>query len=148
MTRQDLTPALAKRRAGILLHPTALPERLGPLGTGARRFIDFLAGADVTVWQMLPVGPTHHDRSPYNALSANAGSADLIDLGELADEGWLNKDELAGDISPDRRRELLSLAAERYLDGYAGGASDGARECVGFMDQNACWVRECGVFAD
>ena len=146
MTRQDLTPALAKRRAGILLHPTALPERLGPLGTGARRFIDFLAGADVTVWQMLPVGPTHHDRSPYNALSANAGSADLIDLGELADEGWLNKDELAGDISPDRRRELLSLAAERYLDGYADDASDGPREYVEFLQHNAGWLHDYALF--
>ncbi|KAA1171011.1 4-alpha-glucanotransferase [Marinobacter salinexigens] len=68
------------RRAGVLLHPTCLPGKQGVLGESARRFVDFLADAGMTVWQTLPLGPTHSDLSPYQALSAHAGNPDLIDL--------------------------------------------------------------------
>ena len=51
----------------------------GDLGPEAYRFVDFLAAAGCTVWQVLPLVPTHEaDRSPYNALSAMAGSPELI----------------------------------------------------------------------
>ena len=146
MIQIKLTPALAQRRAGILLHPTALPERLGSLGAGARRFVDLLVDAGVTVWQMLPVGPTHHDRSPYRALSANAGSPDLIDLSELVNEGWLMHDELAGEITGDRRRELLAKAATRYFDGYKADGSAGPDEYVEFLQDNAIWLRDYALF--
>ncbi|MDH3935605.1 MAG: 4-alpha-glucanotransferase, partial [Gammaproteobacteria bacterium] len=58
---------LTQRRAGVLLHPTSLPgdREHGDLGRNARRFIDFLQSAGLSVWQMLPLGPTHTDGSPY-----------------------------------------------------------------------------------
>lgn len=146
MTQRNLTPVLAERRAGILLHPTSLPERLGSLGAGARRFIDFLVSTGVTVWQMLPVGPTHHDRSPYRSLSANAGSPDLIDLRELVHEGWLTSDELAGQTTPDNHRELLAQAAHRYFDGYTGGAAEGPDEYAAFLQDNAVWLHDYALF--
>lgn len=146
MTPRKLTPALAERRAGILLHPTALPEQFGSLGAGARRFVDLLVSAGVTVWQMLPVGPTHHDRSPYRALSANAGSPDLIDLEELVGEGWLTHDELAAELTPDGRRELLAKAAHRYFDGYKKDESDGPDEYVEFLQDNAVWLHDYALF--
>ena len=44
-----------------------------------------------TVWQVLPLVPTHEaDRSPYNALSAMAGSPELIS-GELRAERGLSR---------------------------------------------------------
>ncbi|HYA39092.1 MAG TPA: 4-alpha-glucanotransferase, partial [Candidatus Methylomirabilis sp.] len=61
-------PALDRRRAGVLLHPTSLPGG-GDLGADAFRFVDFLAQSGFSVWQMLPLGPTHHDGSPYHSLS-------------------------------------------------------------------------------
>ena len=65
------------RRAGVLLHVTSLPG--GDLGDDAYRFVDFLADAGCSVWQVLPLVPTHEeDRSPYNSLSAMAGNPDLI----------------------------------------------------------------------
>lgn len=71
-------PPLATRRAGVLLHVTSLPD--GDLGQGARDFVDFLAAAGCTVWQVLPLVPVHEDEgSPYNALSAMAGDTRLID---------------------------------------------------------------------
>src|SRR5918994_491821 len=66
------------RRAGVLLHVTSLPGA-GDLGEEAYRFVDFLADAGFTVWQVLPLVPTHDDDgSPYNAPSAMAGNPDLI----------------------------------------------------------------------
>ena len=47
----------------------------GDLGDAAYRFVDFLAAAGCSVWQVLPLVPTHEeDGSPYNALSAMAGN--------------------------------------------------------------------------
>ena len=68
---------LDRRRAGVLLHVTSLPE--GDLGPGAHAFVDFLADAGCSVWQVLPLVPVHEDEgSPYNSLSAMAGNPLLI----------------------------------------------------------------------
>src|SRR3954462_8743902 len=66
-----------KRASGVLLHPTSLPG--GRLGDDASRFVDWLAAAGQSWWQVLPLGPPDTDRSPYNAASAFAGSAQLLD---------------------------------------------------------------------
>jgi len=71
----------SRRRAGVLLHPTSLPGpgRFGVLGSDARRFVDLIADAGFTAWQMLPVGPVDATRSPYLMKSVNAGNPELID---------------------------------------------------------------------
>ncbi len=46
---------LARRRAGVLLHVSSLPG--GTWATGAYAFVDFLAAAGCTVWQVLPLVP-------------------------------------------------------------------------------------------
>jgi 4-alpha-glucanotransferase len=79
---------LTERRAGVLLHPTSLPDTPGN-GNPAYRFIDFLQAAGFTVWQTLPLGPTHTDLSPYQCMSVHAGNTALIDLDELSERGWL-----------------------------------------------------------
>ena len=50
---------LTRRSAGVLLHPTSLPgpHGSGDLGPEARAFVDFLAAAGQSWWQMLPVNP-------------------------------------------------------------------------------------------
>ncbi|WP_434101578.1 4-alpha-glucanotransferase [Methylocaldum gracile] len=82
---------LDRRRAGILLHITSLPGSLGngDLGQNAYRFVDFLADCGISVWQTLPINPTHGDGSPYQCLSAHAGNPLMIDLKWLSDRGWL-----------------------------------------------------------
>jgi 4-alpha-glucanotransferase len=62
----------------------------GDLGQDARRFIDFLQASGLTVWQMLPLGPTHADGSPYQCLSVHAGNEALISLDDLVEKGWLD----------------------------------------------------------
>jgi 4-alpha-glucanotransferase len=85
------------RRAGVLLHITSLPsaDGHGDLGPEAYHFVDFLAAAGCTVWQVLPLVPTHEaDRSPYNALSAMAGSPELISRELQAERGLTHPDGL------------------------------------------------------
>jgi 4-alpha-glucanotransferase len=59
----------------VLLHATSLPD--ATLVT-ALRFVDWLAAAGCTLWQVLPVGPVGADGSPYAALSAFAGNTHLL----------------------------------------------------------------------
>jgi 4-alpha-glucanotransferase len=65
-----------RRASGVLLHPTSLPG--GRLGDEAYRFVDWLAAAGQSWWQVLPLGPPNDDLSPYNARSAFAGSPQLL----------------------------------------------------------------------
>lgn len=78
------------RRAGVLLHLTALAREdgRGVLGAHAREFIDWLAAAGFRTWQILPVGPTGADGSPYWVRSDHAGNTALLDAAEMpAPEG-------------------------------------------------------------
>lgn len=79
----DRLPVLDRRRAAVLLHPSSLlspgREGEGALGPHAFRFVDWLADAGFTVWQVLPLGPTGTDGSPYWARSDHAGNAAFID---------------------------------------------------------------------
>ena len=54
------------RSAGILMPLTSLPSPwgVGTLGAEARAFVDFLARAGQTYWQVLPIGPTSYGDSP------------------------------------------------------------------------------------
>src|SRR5437763_1284730 len=64
------------RTAGILLHPTSLPS--GKLDRDAYRFVDWLAAAGQSWWQVLPLGPPDEFDSPYRSPSAFAASAQLL----------------------------------------------------------------------
>ena len=82
-----------KRRAGVLLHPTSLPADFnqGDIGPAAYRFIDFMVECGFSVWQMLPLGPTHGNKaSPYQTLSSHAGSTDLVSPVLMAEAGWID----------------------------------------------------------
>ncbi len=84
------------RTSGILLHPTSLPGPFGAgdLGTNAYLFVDWLVSAGQRFWQVLPLGEIGPGNSPYMSSSAFAGNVLLIDLFELAHQGWLAADDL------------------------------------------------------
>jgi 4-alpha-glucanotransferase len=85
------------RSCGVLMHPTSLPGPygMGDLGAWAYRFVDILAAAGQTVWQVLPLGPTGFGNSPYQVYSTFAGNSHLIALDGLADQGWIARSDLA-----------------------------------------------------
>src|SRR5580698_8058925 len=69
MTRSSGSNPLP-RATGVQLHPTSLPG--GRLGEEAFAFVDWLAAAGQTWWQVLPLGPPDRYGSPYKSSSAFA----------------------------------------------------------------------------
>jgi 4-alpha-glucanotransferase len=99
----------------VLLHVTSLPS--GDLGPDVFRFVDFLADAGVSVWQLLPLVPTHEeDRSPYNAVSAMAGNTELISRARQVESGLA---DVAG-LSEVQRSAYRTWCEEQsaWLDSY------------------------------
>jgi 4-alpha-glucanotransferase len=140
------------RSSGILLHPTSLasPHGIGDLGAEARRFVDFLADAGQTLWQVLPLGPTGYGESPYQCFSAWAGNPLLISLDGLVERGWLDASALANapDFPPDEvdferlipwKMALLQSAAQRFLAGPQVGFED-------FCVANRHWLDDYALF--
>ena len=80
------------RKSGVLLHITSLPAPggIGTLGDEAYRFVDWLKKAGMSVWQVLPVGPTGYGDSPYQSPSTFAGNMYMIDLDHLIRDGFLS----------------------------------------------------------
>ncbi|MEZ4483501.1 MAG: 4-alpha-glucanotransferase [Syntrophotaleaceae bacterium] len=125
---QELTMP-QQRTSGILLHPTSLPgpHGIGSLGSAAYRFVDFLAAAGHSLWQILPLGPTGYGDSPYSALSAFAGNPLLICLERLVEAGDLDPDDIAGiDMEEGRvnyrfahslKTRLLRKASQAFRNG-------------------------------
>ena len=107
------------RRAGVLLHPSSLPGREdnGDIGHQAYRFIEFLSQNNYKVWQMLPLGSTHDDKSPYQCLSSHAGNPALISLDWLIDKDWLDiaKPNTAKSETGYRAKCLLEAGKKFYL---------------------------------
>jgi 4-alpha-glucanotransferase len=139
-----------RRRSGILLHPTSLPgpRSQGDLGADARRFVEFLAAAGQTVWQMLPLGPTHDNLSPYQCLSLNAGNPRLISFQWLSERGWLEAGA-AGKTDPAQPRQIYArngqLAAAWRC--FRERADESARvACQDFMDTAAEWLDDYALF--
>ncbi len=64
------------RSSGILLHPTSLPG--GCLDEQAYQFVDWLAAAGQSWWQILPLGPPDAGGSPYWSASAFAAWRGLL----------------------------------------------------------------------
>jgi 4-alpha-glucanotransferase len=139
--------SLDRRRAGVLLHPTSLPEAAtrGALGSNARRFIDLIAEGGFSVWQMLPVGPVEVDRSPYFSRSVHAGNVELIDLQELALRGWIKAESgpHAGEaVAHFRARKLLEA-----LIGFENQADQATRQDFeAFLAAHRHWLIDDGLF--
>jgi 4-alpha-glucanotransferase len=145
------------RSAGILLHPTSLPapHGIGDLGRSAVAFLDFLAEAGQSLWQILPLGPTGYGDSPYQCFSAFAGNALLVSLEQLRDEGLLAD----GDLEPgeDLPRDRVDFGAlvdfKRPLLGKAHAtfekvATTERREALErFRAEHAAWLPDFALFA-
>ncbi len=137
---------LGRRRSGVLLHPSSLPGGigLGDLGPSAYRFVDFLNASRFSVWQMLPLVPTHGDLSPYQGLSVHAGNPLLISLQQLQRWGWLGPEtEDAVDDFVAYRLDKLQQA----FDGFKLRANDKERsEFDVFVSEHKHWLHDYSLF--
>jgi 4-alpha-glucanotransferase len=144
------------RAAGILLHPTSLPSRfgIGDLGPEAYEFVDRLAAASQTYWQILPLNLTGWGGSPYAAVSAFAGNTLLVSPEKLVEDGLI--DEADGDQAPqhngtnvdlaavnEQKRNLLKSAFEHFR---AGGNTTLKPALEAFDRENSWWLDDAMLF--
>lgn len=103
------------------MHITSLPS--ANLGQDAYRFVDFLQASGVSVWQMLPLGPTHVDGSPYQCLSAHAANPKLICMETVKQQSWADPEGLKGDTFLIRLvhayRQFIVNASENEKSAFA-----------------------------
>jgi len=144
------------RSSGILLHPTSLPGPygIGDFGLSAYAWVDWLAQARQTLWQVLPLGPTGYADSPYAALSSFALNPLLISPQRLVEHGDLDIDDLAGiPAFPAGRvdygaviawkQPLLERAARHFLAHASGERRDAYHR---FCAEHAGWLDEYVLF--
>ena len=139
---------LSKRRAGILLHITSLPNSNGKgnLGQEAYNFVNFLADVGIKVWQTLPLGVPHADNSPYQCLSAHAGNPELIDLLALSKKGWLQDTEcyLTCEAGQCFKTECILSKAYAGFDNQA--TEQEKQEFSDFCHDKANWLDDFSLY--
>ncbi|MDZ7781424.1 MAG: 4-alpha-glucanotransferase [Halioglobus sp.] len=139
-----------QRRCGVLLHPSSLPGAgyCGNLGSEAHSFVDLIADSGLSIWQMLPLGPTHDDLCPYQSSSAHAGNPDLIDLTWLADRGWLSAADVGeGQVDRAARRGVLARASRPFFEELAGRPESAlAQAYTSFVAEAGYWLEDYARF--
>lgn len=103
------------RSCGILFHISSLPSGWGggDFGQAAYDFVDFLAEAGQSLWQVLPLNPTGLGDSPYQSESVFAGNPEFISLDHLIREGLLNSAQTRAKHEQLRRLGLEPGAGSR-----------------------------------
>lgn len=142
------------RASGILMHISSLPSKygIGTMGKAAYNFVDFLAKAKQTYWQILPICPTSYGDSPYQSFSTHAGNPYFIDLEMLTDEGLLEKEDYEelywGEDDVEkvdysnlyyRRFDVLKKAFERFKE-------TDLTEFEKFLQDNENWISNYAMF--
>jgi 4-alpha-glucanotransferase len=148
---------MTDRAAGILLHPTSLPGRfgIGDVGPMAERFLDWLASAGQSIWQVLPLGPTGYGASPYGSISSFAGNPLLISPEKLVEDGFAPASALddVPDFPTDRvawggvrewKEKLFRLAWNRS-SGSARVRED--LEAFRRAPEQATWLADWSLFS-
>jgi 4-alpha-glucanotransferase len=143
------------RASGVLLHFSSLPgpHGIGDLGPAAYRFVDWLHGAGQSLWQVLPINPIGPGNSPYQSVSAFAGSPLMVALEPLVERGWLASPTLPatgfdadrvdyGRVIPWRMGQLRVAAA-----GFADRATaDDTRRFIAWQSAQRAWLDDYALF--
>jgi 4-alpha-glucanotransferase len=142
-----------QRISGVLMPISSLPGSplCGNLGSGARRFVDFLSRAGQKAWQVLPVNPIDECFSPYASISTFAGDPIYIDLEDLVRAGLLQSSDLAGipqgprsrsafHVVRDVKMPLLHKAFENFRQTH------GTKYHDAFDDFNEQWIESHATF--
>lgn len=144
-----------RRASGVLLHVTSLPSKygIGDFGPAGQKFVDFLARAAQSYWQMLPVNCTgsRYPYSPYSCISAFAGNTLMVSPDLLYKDGLLRKTDLdevpAFAARPDHRRVIswkCKLLA-RAFDRFTGRPKPAEYEQ--FCQDHRRWLNNYALFA-
>ena len=148
-----MTTTRPARSSGVLLHPTSLPGPygIGDLGPVAFQWIDVLAAAKQTWWQILPLGPTGYGDSPYQCFSAFAGNVFLLSPELLIRDGLLSSIDTPSfpadqvDYGPviDFKLAMLSRAWENFRGGAGRNLLAAFDE---FCHSESAWLDDYALF--
>ena len=150
MTPLSSHPSLARRRAGVLLHPSSLPgpHGIGDLGRPARRFLDWMEASGWDLWQMLPVGPVGRGNSPYSSGSSFAIEPLLVSLEGLVEDGLLPRGALRAPVELRTRTSTDYSGSRRFkrprwkaaFEAFTGLRRHRGSRYRRFLDQSANWL--------
>ena len=141
------------RNSGILLPVASLPSRygIGCFDRCAYEFVDKLARAGQSYWQILPMGPTGYGDSPYQSFSTFAGNPYFISLDDLVKKGYLQTQECeeAAEGTDARRVRYGVLYEKRFAllrkaFGRSGIESDAGFNA--FVQKNSEWLPDYALF--
>lgn len=156
----SLSNVFENRVAGILVHPTSLPDSescwgnerqnsFGTLGREAFNFVDFMAAAGLKVWQVLPLVPTEDNLSPYQSYSVHAGNPDLISFDDLVKRGWIDSGCLQ---LPEKNRQGLAElrwkcahSFYQYINSDGGGET--RQQFEEFCAAEKSWLDDFALFS-
>ena len=137
------------RQSGVLLHITSLPSNggIGTLGRAAYDFVDFIKDSGMTIWQMLPLGPTGYAESPYQSCSTFAGNQLVIDFEMLEADGLLPegaykpleiKQSVDFEAVKEQHRRLMKLSFESSYQKLLPQIQE--------FEKSHPWARDYGLF--
>jgi 4-alpha-glucanotransferase len=144
------------RASGVLLHPTSLPgpHGIGDLGPDAYKFVDWLASAGQSLWQWLPTTPIGPGDSPYQSVSAFAGSPLMVALEPLIEKNWLPASIVnaqsfrASEVDFGQVVNFRNQALRLSKQGFNTNSSDVERRAFdAWKKANADWLDEYALFA-
>jgi 4-alpha-glucanotransferase len=131
------------------------PFGIGDLGDEAYAFADFLRASAQSLWQVLPLGPTGYGDSPYACFSAFAGNTLLISPTRLADEGLLEREDLASAptfheeerVDFQRAHEFKERLLQRAFARFKRTTDTGLRAAFQtFCQRYASWLEDYALF--
>ncbi|MEN9767934.1 MAG: hypothetical protein RLZZ32_1894 [Cyanobacteriota bacterium] len=144
------------RRAGVLLHATALPGTpgCGSFGAAAFQWIDALADHGIKAWQLLPLAPTDSLGSPYSSPSSFALNPWFLDGPALVAEGLLEAGDLQAlapggceRLDPELASRRAHQLGQALLKRHGSWPADQREAFARWRQQEAAWLVDHCRFA-
>ncbi len=151
---KELTPNT--RASGVLCHLTSLPSSfgVGDLGPCSHSFVNLLAEAKQSYWNILPLTPTSmkNGNSPYQPDSAFASNVLLISPELLFKQGYLTSVDLERlrtktasqvnySIITKSKQEMIDKAFQSFLSDKTQ-----TRDFDDFCNQNKEWIEDYALY--
>jgi 4-alpha-glucanotransferase len=118
-------------------------------------FADFMAASGQHWWQMLPIGPTGQEDSPYQSLSAFACNSLLVSPDRLVEKGLLGRKdidlpfrEVEGKVNYPAAEDLkLRLLKKAFKNFEKNKRSDRQSDLDAFAIAESFWLEDFSLFS-
>ena len=139
------------RKSGVLLSISILPSKygIGCFDEAAYKFVDDLAEAKQTYWQILPLGITGYGDSPYQSFSTFAGNPYFISLDEFVRRGYLDEEDLPDANVNSDKVDYEYLYENRYpllRKAYDNSNIVEDADFQAYCEENKWWLDDYALF--